>query len=538
MATAAEIIKLQLKRGNSSFDVTRCTNVVLSFGEPLFDGTSQKLYIGDGVTALSNLRPLNLAADAETIINVLNGYEGTQKINSSKVANSNYTEYISRYASGLPDTNNKLDYTTIFNKLVKVPDTVDNTGSGNVVTSVSITEGSTIANPAKITTHKTITAIDINQVGYLDGNSSYDIGGITTSDDLGSMTLVQIITKLLQGSTPPAPTPISNLTFTLGTTETATDITVNSITPSFTSGTSSITSFMVGLTPGGNELLNATTAVSGTTYNLTTPHTGTNYTVYATLQDSIGTVLTASRNVIKVIADVSYWGVVPTTVTSENITVTDVTGLANQGDLSSWGTSGGTTTLQFGDCVQNYVVFAYPKSYGTITDAYVDSPVFPERNSFNVVTTIAINGVPYYVYIDDNTAELFGTDIQFNFTKNPSSVELTYWGLIDYSITHETLTEADIVMLDYFEDKLSTWGTDHGTVALDFGTAESQRIVVAYPQSYGELTQAYIDSPAMPELSSFTEMTAITVKNVPYYVYIEDLNGYPIIGETDFHFVI
>ena len=59
---------IQVLRGSGS-DKTE----VLLDGQPYFDKTANKLYIGDGVTAISNLKPLQADSPAPYVVNLTTG---------------------------------------------------------------------------------------------------------------------------------------------------------------------------------------------------------------------------------------------------------------------------------------------------------------------------------------------------------------------------------------------------------------------------------------------------------------------------------
>ena len=367
MTEATENIRLQLKRGEKgSFDIKNCS-AVLAYGEPFWDLDNKNLYIGDGETPLSGLDPINgdIDINGTYIIDLINNTENSVTINGNKIGGAVSRAEIanSLYDSATQTTKSYKDIVNLINNISGIK-RVESTGSGNVITKAELksSDNSTL----QIT--KGIDAIDLNRAGYIDKTSPYDIGGISKGDDLSKLTIVEILNKLFTQKY----LPMSNFSFTVGTSSSDSTITAVSVTPRFTLGTKPITSFTVGSTDGGNDLLNINSVSSGTLYQLTNTKSGTSFTLYASLSD--GTTTVKSTTKVELIP-LSYWG----TLNSNDINSVDssvVTSLEN----SERKAKANKVTLNFGYVEGEYPIYAYPKSYGLLTGIFSDpkSPTFSE----------------------------------------------------------------------------------------------------------------------------------------------------------------
>ena len=204
---------------------------------------------------------------------------------------------------------------------------------------------------------------------------------------MSKLTIVEILNKLFTQKY----LPMSNFSFTVGTSSSDSTITAVSVTPRFTLGTKPITSFTVGSTDGGNDLLNINSVSSGTLYQLTNTKSGTSFNLYASLSD--GTTTVKSTTKVELIP-LSYWG----TLNSNDINSVDssvVTSLAN----SERKAKANKVTLNYGILNGVYVVYAYPKSYGIVKNIYSDSSLgYPENENYNY-KEVQINSITYYVYL-------------------------------------------------------------------------------------------------------------------------------------------
>lgn len=386
MSESAENIKLQLKRGEKgSFDIKNCS-AVLAYGEPFWDLDNKNLYIGDGETPLSGLDPINgdIDINGTYIIDLINNTENSVTINGNKIGSAVSRAEIanSLYDSATQTTKSYKDIVNLINNISGIK-RVEPTGSGNVITKAELksSDNSTL----QIT--KGIDAIDLNRTGYVDKTSPYDIGGISKGDDLSKLTIVEILNKLFTQKY----LPMSNFSFTVGTSSSDSTITAVSVIPRFTLGTKPITSFAVGSTDGGNDLLNINSVSSGTLYQLTNTKSGTSFTLYASLSD--GTTTVKSTTQVELIP-LSYWG----TLNSNDINSVDssvVTSLAN----SERKAKANKVTLNYGILNGVYVVYAYPKSYGIVKNIYSDPSLgYPENENYNY-KEVQINSITYYVYL-------------------------------------------------------------------------------------------------------------------------------------------
>ena len=404
MSESTENIRLQLKRGEKgSFDIKNCS-AVLAYGEPFWDLDNKNLYIGDGETPLSGLDPINgdIDINGTYIIDLINNTENSVTINGNKIGSAVSRAEIanSLYDSATQTTKSYKDIVNLINNISGIK-RVESTGSGNVITKAELksSDNSTL----QIT--KGIDAIDLNRTGYVDKTSPYDIGGISKGDDLSKLTIVEILNKLFTQKY----LPMSNFSFTVGTSPSDSTITAVSVTPRFTLGTQPITSFTVGSTDGGNDLLNINSVSSETTYQLTNTKSGTSFTLYASLSD--GTTTVKSTTKVELIP-LSYWG----TLNSNDINSVDssvVTSLAN----SERKAKANKVTLNFGDVEREYPIYAYPKSYGLLTGIFSDpkSPTFSELTANYNNKEIQINSIAYYIYLKKSDPAIGNIELLFTY---------------------------------------------------------------------------------------------------------------------------
>lgn len=404
MSEATENIRLQLKRGEKgSFDIKNCS-AVLAYGEPFWDLDNKNLYIGDGETPLSGLDPINgdIDINGTYIIDLINNTENSVTINGNKIGSAVSRAEIanSLYDSATQTTKSYKDIVNLINNISGIK-RVESTGSGNVITKAELksSDNSTL----QIT--KGIDAIDLNRTGYIGKTSPYDIGGISKGDDLSKLTIVEILNKLFTQKY----LPMSNFSFTVGTSSSDSTITAVSVTPRFTLGTKPITSFAVGSTDGGNDLLNINSVSSGTTYQLTNTKSGTSFTLYASLSD--GTTTVKSTTKVELIP-LSYWG----TLNSNDINSVDssvVTSLEN----SERKAKANKVTLNFGYVEGEYPIYAYPKSYGLLTGIFSDpaSPTFNELTDNYNSKEIQINSIAYYIYLKKSDPAIGDIELLFTY---------------------------------------------------------------------------------------------------------------------------
>ena len=404
MSEATENIRLQLKRGEKgSFDIKNCS-AVLAYGEPFWDLDNKNLYIGDGETPLSGLDPINGDVDINGtyIIDLINNTENSVTINGNKIGSAVSRAEIanSLYDSATQTTKSYKDIVNLINNISGIK-RVESTGSGNVITKAELksSDNSTL----QIT--KGIDAIDLNRTGYVDKTSPYDIGGISKGDDLSKLTIVEILNKLFTQKY----LPMSNFSFTVGTSSSDSTITAISVTPRFTLGTKPITSFTVGSTDGGNDLLNINSVSSGTTYQLTNTKSGTSFTLYASLSD--GTTTVKSTTKVELIP-LSYWG----TLNSNDINSVDssvVTSLAN----SERKAKANKVILNYGSVENEYPIYVYPKSYGLLKGIYSDpaNPMFNELTDNYNSKEIQINSIAYYIYLKKSDPAIGDIELLFTY---------------------------------------------------------------------------------------------------------------------------
>ena len=404
MNEATENIRLQLKRGEKgSFDIKNCS-AVLAYGEPFWDLDNKNLYIGDGETPLSGLDPINGDVDINGtyIIDLINNTENSVTINGNKIGSAVSRAEIanSLYDSATQTTKSYKDIVNLINNISGIK-RVESTGSGNVITKAELksSDNSTL----QIT--KGIDAIDLNRTGYVDKTSPYDIGGISKGDDLSKLTIVEILNKLFTQKY----LPMSNFSFTVGTSSSDSTITAVSVTPRFTLGTKPITSFTVGSTDGGNDLLNINSVSSGTLYQLTNTKSGTSFTLYASLSDGTTTV----KSTIKVeLIPLSYWG----TLNSNDINSVDssiVTSLEN----SERKAKANKVILNYGSVENEYPIYVYPKSYGLLKGIYSDptNPMFNELTDNYNSKEIQINSIEYYIYLKKSDPAIGNIELLFTY---------------------------------------------------------------------------------------------------------------------------
>ena len=404
MSESTENIRLQLKRGEKgSFDIKNCS-AVLAYGEPFWDLDNKNLYIGDGETPLSGLDPINGDVDINGtyIIDLINNTENSVTINGNKIGSAVSRAEIanSLYDSATQTTKSYKDIVNLINNISGIK-RVESTGSGNVITKAELksSDNSTL----QIT--KGIDAIDLNRTGYVDKTSPYDIGGISKGDDLSKLTIVEILNKLFTQKY----LPMSNFSFTVGTSSSDSTITAISVTPRFTLGTKSITSFTVGSTDGGNDLLNINSVSSGTLYQLTNTKSGTSFTLYASLSD--GTTTVKSTTKVELIP-LSYWG----TLNSNDINSVDssvVTSLAN----SERKAKANKVILNYGSVENEYPIYVYPKSYGLLKGIYSDpaNPMFNELTDNYNSKEIQINSIAYYIYLKKSDPAIGDIELLFTY---------------------------------------------------------------------------------------------------------------------------
>lgn len=405
MSEATENIRLQLKRGEKgSFDIKNCS-AVLAYGEPFWDLDNKNLYIGDGETPLSGLDPINGDVDINGtyIIDLINNTENSVTINGNKIGSAVSRAEIanSLYDSATQTTKSYKDIVNLINNISGIK-RVESTGSGNVITKAELksSDNSTL----QIT--KGIDAIDLNRTGYVDKTSPYDIGGISKGDDLSKLTIVEILNKLFTQKY----LPMSNFSFTVGTSSPSdSTITAVSVTPRFTLGTKPITSFTVGSTDGGNDLLNINSVSSGATYQLTNTKSGTSFTLYASLSD--GTTTVKSTTKVELIP-LSYWG----TLNSNDINSVDssvVTSLAN----SERKAKANKVILNYGSVENEYPIYVYPKSYGLLKGIYSDptNPMFNELTDNYNSKEIQINSIAYYIYLKKSDPAIGDIELLFTY---------------------------------------------------------------------------------------------------------------------------
>ena len=404
MSEATENIRLQLKRGEKgSFDIKNCS-AVLAYGEPFWDLDNKNLYIGDGETPLSGLDPINgdIDINGTYIIDLINNTENSVTINGNKIGSAVSRAEIanSLYDSATQTTKSYKDIVNLINNISGIK-RVESTGSGNVITKAELksSDNSTL----QIT--KGIDAIDLNRTGYVDKTSPYDIGGISKGDDLSKLTIVEILNKLFTQKY----LPMSNFSFTVGTSSSDSTITAVSVTPRFTLGTKPITSFTVGSTDGGNDLLNINSVSSGATSQLTNPKSGTSFTLYASLSD--GTTTVKSTTKVELIP-LSYWG----TLNSNDINSVDssvVTSLAN----SERKAKANKLILNYGSVENEYPIYVYPKSYGLLKGIYSDptNPMFNELTDNYNSKEIQINSIAYYIYLKKSDPAIGDIELLFTY---------------------------------------------------------------------------------------------------------------------------
>ena len=404
MSEATENIRLQLKRGEKgSFDIKNCS-AVLAYGEPFWDLDNKNLYIGDGETPLSGLDPINgdIDINGTYIIDLINNTENSVTINGNKIGSAVSRAEIanSLYDSATQTTKSYKDIVNLINNISGIK-RVESTGSGNVITKAELksSDNSTL----QIT--KGIDAIDLNRAGYIDKTSPYDIGGISKGDDLSKLTIVEILNKLFTQKY----LPMSNFSFTVGTSSSDSTITAVSVTPRFTLGTKPITSFTVGSTDGGNDLLNINSVSSGTLYQLTNTKSGTSFTLYASLSD--GTTTVKSTTKVELIP-LSYWG----TLNSNDINSVDssvVTSLEN----SERKAKANKVILNYGSVENEYPIYVYPKSYGLLKGIYSDpaNPMFNELTDNYNSKEIQINSIAYYIYLKKSDPAIGDIELLFTY---------------------------------------------------------------------------------------------------------------------------
>lgn len=404
MSESTENIRLQLKRGEKgSFDIKNCS-AVLAYGEPFWDLDNKNLYIGDGETPLSGLDPINgdIDINGTYIIDLINNTENSVTINGNKIGSAVSRAEIanSLYDSATQTTKSYKDIVNLINNISGIK-RVESTGSGNVITKAELksSDNSTL----QIT--KGIDAIDLNRTGYIDKTSPYDIGGISKGDDLSKLTIVEILNKLFTQKY----LPMSNFSFTVGTSSSDSTITAISVTPRFTLGTKPITSFTVGSTDGGNDLLNINSVSSGTLYQLTNTKSGTSFTLYASLSD--GTTTVKSTTKVELIP-LSYWG----TLNSNDINSVDssvVTSLAN----SERKAKANKVILNYGSVENEYPIYVYPKSYGLLKGIYSDpaNPMFNELTDNYNSKEIQINSIAYYIYLKKSDPAIGDIELLFTY---------------------------------------------------------------------------------------------------------------------------
>lgn len=404
MSESTENIRLQLKRGEKgSFDIKNCS-AVLAYGEPFWDLDNKNLYIGDGETPLSGLDPINgdIDINGTYIIDLINNTENSVTINGNKIGGAVSRAEIanSLYDSATQTTKSYKDIVNLINNISGIK-RVESTGSGNVITKAELksSDNSTL----QIT--KGIDAIDLNRAGYIDKTSPYDIGGISKGDDLSKLTIVEILNKLFTQKY----LPMSNFSFTVGTSSSDSTITAVSVTPRFTLGTKPITSFTVGSTDGGNDLLNINSVSSGTLYQLTNTKSGTSFTLYASLSD--GTTTVKSTTKVELIP-LSYWG----TLNSNDINSVDssvVTSLAN----SERKAKANKVILNYGSVENEYPIYVYPKSYGLLKGIYSDptNPMFNELTDNYNSKEIQINSIAYYIYLKKSDPAIGDIELLFTY---------------------------------------------------------------------------------------------------------------------------
>lgn len=404
MSEATENIRLQLKRGEKgSFDIKNCS-AVLAYGEPFWDLDNKNLYIGDGETPLSGLDPINgdIDINGTYIIDLINNTENSVTINGNKIGSAVSRAEIanSLYDSATQTTKSYKDIVNLINNISGIK-RVESTGSGNVITKAELksSDNSTL----QIT--KGIDAIDLNRAGYIDKTSPYDIGGISKGDDLSKLTIVEILNKLFTQKY----LPMSNFSFTVGTSPSDSTITAVSVTPRFTLGTKPITSFTVGSTDGGNDLLNINSVSSGTLYQLTNTKSGTSFNLYASLSD--GTTTVKSTTKVELIP-LSYWG----TLNSNDINSVDssvVISLAN----SERKAKANKVILNYGSVENEYPIYVYPKSYGLLKGIYSDpaNPIFNELTDNYNNKEIQINSIAYYIYLKKSDPAIGDIELLFTY---------------------------------------------------------------------------------------------------------------------------
>lgn len=404
MSEATENIRLQLKRGEKgSFDIKNCS-AVLAYGEPFWDLDNKNLYIGDGETPLSGLDPINgdIDINGTYIIDLINNTENSVTINGNKIGSAVSRAEIanSLYDSATQTTKSYKDIVNLINNISGIK-RVETTGSGNVITKAELKS----SDNSILQITKGIDAIDLNRTGYVDKTSPYDIGGISKGDDLSKLTIVEILNKLFTQKY----LPMSNFSFTVGTSPSDSTITAVSVTPRFTLGTKPITSFTVGSTDGGNDLLNINSVSSGTTYQLTNTKSGTSFTLYASLSD--GTTTVKSTTKVELIP-LSYWG----TLNSNDINSVDssvVTSLEN----SERKAKANKVILNYGSVENEYPIYVYPKSYGLLKGIYSDptNPMFNELTDNYNSKEIQINSIAYYIYLKKSDPAIGDIELLFTY---------------------------------------------------------------------------------------------------------------------------
>lgn len=139
---------------------------------------------------------------------------------------------------------------------------------------------------------------DFDESLKLSGTITAPIGGFTAGRVITNMSVVDILDTLLFPYVAP-----KNLSITLaspaGTYEYGTNVTISSVTPTFTAGSQAINSVRIGTSSGGTDLFNGSSATNNVPIGLTTSKTfngNTGGTIYCRLSDG-ETTLNASATV-------------------------------------------------------------------------------------------------------------------------------------------------------------------------------------------------------------------------------------------------
>lgn len=568
--TLQSLVKLQLKRskdGISSFDIRKYSNYRLAYGEPFYDVIHQKLYVGDGETPLSELQPINTFSSAREITQAINA-DNSAKINSAHIEGDvSGAYYLQGTAGEFPgETPPRYSLKRILDEAgIK---SINNIGAGSVVTEVRKNEQNGAI----------LDVVKGDNIFFNGITSPYTIGGIQQGTDLTGMSIQDVLLAIFSG----VYTPISDFSFTLNIEETLDKKIAKGITPTFTSGSSPISSFRV--TCNGELLLSLNSVVSGTEYNFTTFAQGTDFTVHAEISDG-RTTLTYDVQVIKDLTYTVFWGILPNGITDlSGVTESVVKGLSSD-DFEKPGVDK-VLSLPYGFVNVQYVAIAYPQLFGDIILTYPEDPEYDDTNLFprkEMLITLDGVQVPYYVYMKstivydenctyhykfgtmakyvvtfkdwDNTTlktenvvkyqkatapanptrtgyDFVGWDTDFSCIERDTTVTaqyeeqarlLSYWGVLPNGITNiNDVTESIVKNLaNSVAQETPTSGTVFNA---PYGFVNIQYVAYAYPASFGDIVLTYPEDPEYDDTNLFARK-AINITNdgitTQYYVYMK-----------------